>query len=139
MGWFGHHQLGVALMCADWRPDRSRADLYKRLCRTLHVDGLDVNAVPRPDGLLDPARAQEWEAVAGWVKLLVGAHKPVKLAMIAHQRCAGHPVEDDRHEHDVLETAMALKEKVGFDGPVLALVATYNSDRSWGIKEIGVY
>jgi hypothetical protein len=63
----------------------------------------------------------------------------VKLAVVAHQRCAGHPVDDDQHEHDVLEAAMALKAKTGFGGPVLAVVATYNSDKSWGLKEIGVY
>ncbi len=54
--------------------------------------------------------------MVGWVKLLNHAHKPDKIALVAHQRCAGHPVDDDQHEHDVLEAAMQLKEKTGFGG-----------------------
>jgi len=132
-------RLAVALTCADWRLHHPRVDAYRRLCHQLGVDGLDVTAVPGPDGLLDPKRAHEWEIVAGWTKLLIGAHQPAKLAVVAHQRCAGHPVNDDQHTHDARETARALKEKVGFARPVVAFVATYVSDARWGIKEVGVY
>ena len=139
MGWFGGHKIGVALMCADWRLHHPRVDMYKRICRELGVDGLDVNAVPGPDGLLNPEREREWESVVGWIKLLAHAHRAVKIAVVAHQRCAGHPVNDDQHEQDVLETAIQLKARTGFEGPVLALVATYQSDKNWRLKEIGEF
>lgn len=140
MSWFGgHKKLGIMVTCADWRLHHPRVDLYKRVCKMLHVDGVDVTALPGPDGLLNPERSHDWDATVGWVKLLIHAHKPVNIAVVAHQKCAGHPVDNDQHEHDVLETAMQLKERTEFGGQVLAVVATYDSDRSWGLKEVGVF
>ncbi len=65
MAWFGHRKLGIALTCADWRLHHPRVDLYKRMCRMLRVDGLDITAVPGPDGLLNrsaPRSGMRWSA-----------------------------------------------------------------------------
>jgi hypothetical protein len=131
-----HKKLGLALMCADWRLHQGKVKLYEQLKRALGVYGIDINAVPGPDGLLMPERAAEWEAVLGWVKLLIEAHDPVALAVVAHQRCAGHPVSDELHEADAAELADVLKEQTGFAGPVHALVAVYHSDDKWSLKSI---
>ena len=139
MGWFGHQKLGVALVCADWRLHHPRVDFYRRLAKLMKVDVVDVVAVPGPDGLLLPDRENDWNSVVGWVRLLIGAHEPSKIAVVAHQKCAGHNVDNDQHEHDVLEAAVALKERTGFEGGVLAVVAVHESDKKWGLNALGEY
>jgi hypothetical protein len=139
MFWRRHKKVAVGLMCADWRLHQQRVELNRRIARALKVDGVDVIAVPGPDGLTLPAREAEWQTALGQINLLIGAHKPQSLAVIAHQRCAGHPVPDDGHDVDIQATAKALKEKTGFGGPVVAMVATYTSDRDWGLKTVGKF
>ena len=69
------------------------------------------------------------------IKLLIGAHAPLVLAVVAHQRCAGHPVTDGEHDAHVVATAKALKAETGFAGPVRAIVAVYQSDTAWDLKD----
>jgi len=133
----GRGKLAVSLVCADWRLHHKRVDLNKRLSRLLDVDGIDVIAVPGPDGLTRPERASEWKSAADQISLLISVHKPVKLTVVAHQRCAGHPVDDSQHKVDVMTAAKALKEATKFPGPVVAAVATYRSDAKWGLEKIG--
>jgi len=139
MFWRRHKKVAVGLMCADWRLHQKSVELNSRIARQLGVGGVDVIAVPGPDGLIKPEREAEWQTALGQITLLIGAHKPEALAVIAHQRCAGHPVPDDVHDADVQSTAKALKEKTGFAGPVVAMVATYTSDANWGLKKVGVF
>ena len=139
MFWRRHKKIAVGLMCADWRLHQKGVAFNSRIARQLKVDGVDVIAVPGPDGLLKPEREAEWKTALAQITLLIGAHKPHALAVIAHQRCAGHPVSDDVHETDVATTAQALKEQTGFPGPSVALVATYTSDSNWGLKQIAIF
>ncbi len=139
MFWRRHKKVAVGLMCADWRLHQHKVEFNRRIARALKVDGVDVIAVPGPDGLLKPEREAEWQVALDQINLLIGAHKPDALAVIAHQRCAGHPVSDEVHDTDVATTARVLKEKTGFGGPVAALVATYTSDSNWGLKKAGAF
>jgi len=134
-----HKKLAVALVCADWRLHQHKVDMNRRLAKLLDVHGADMVAVPGPDGLEKPERSAEWQTAAGQIKLLVGAHAPLILVVVAHQRCAGHPVSDAEHEADVLATAKALKEQTGFAGPVRAVLMVYGSDISWDFKPIGQF
>ncbi len=127
------------MTCADWRLHHRRVDLNRRLAKSLRVDGVDLIAVPGPDGLIiSPQRRSEWEAATAQIRLLIGAHQPVALVVLAHQRCAGHPVSDPDHDVDVAATARALKTETAFGGPVAAYVAVYHSDSKWGLKQIGL-
>ena len=136
MFWKKHKKVAVVLTCADWRLHHGRVDMNKRLTRRLGVYGADVIAVPGPDGLIKPERAAEWQVALDQIKLLIGAHHPTVLAVVAHQRCAGHPVSDAEHDTDVAATARALKEKTGFSGPVAAVVAVYHNDAKWDFKKV---
>jgi hypothetical protein len=131
-----HKRLAVAVVCADWRLHHQKSEFNRQIARGLDVDGVDIVAVPGPDGLLLPERAGEWKAAVDQVMLLVGAHAPVALAVVAHQRCAGHPVSDEAHVGDVAKTAAALKAETGFSGAVAAIVAEYRSDLSWNVKVV---
>jgi hypothetical protein len=137
MFWSRHKKLAVALVCADWRLHHKRVNLNKRLSRLLGVDGVDTIAVPGPDGLALPAREAEWQTAVSQISLLIGAHKPVALVVAAHQRCAGHPVDDGQHRVDVMTAAKALKEATKFPGPVTAVVIVYHSDARWSLEKIG--
>jgi hypothetical protein len=139
MWWRRHKELAVALTCADWRLHQPAVNFNGRLARALGVDGVDLIAVPGPDGLLRSERAAEWRAAVDQIKLLIQAHAPKTLAVVAHQRCAGHPVSDDEHVEAVAAAARALKAEAGFAGPVHALVAIYHSDRKWGLQEVGTF
>ena len=134
-----HKKLAVALTCADWRLHQRTVDMNRRLAKQLHVQGVDLIAVPGPDGLVKPERSAEWQTAIGQIKLLVGAHAPRVLVVLAHQRCAGHPVSDGEHETDVLATAKALKAQTGFAGPVHAVLAVYHSDTSWDLRPVGQF
>jgi hypothetical protein len=105
----------------------------------LKVGGADLIAVPGPDGMLKPEREAEWQVALGQIKLLIGAHHPASLTVVAHQRCAGHPVSDEVHESDVATTAKALKAQTAFEGPVVAMVAVYRSDARWDLKKIAAF
>jgi hypothetical protein len=134
-----HKKLAVALVCADWRLHHTRSEFNRQLRRVLKVDGVDYIAVPGPDGLTLPARAGEWKAALDQVKLLIAAHAPVKIAVVAHQRCAGHPVSDEAHLEDVVATTKALKAATEFPGPASALIAQYNSDFNWKVKAVSTF
>jgi hypothetical protein len=138
MALFGHKhkKLGVLLACADWRLHQHKVDLNVRLCREFGLDGLDLIAVPGPDGLLLPDRQAEWAATQGQIDLLIKAHAPAALIVAGHQRCAGHPVEDGQHDTDIKETAKALKAVTGFPGPVRAVTLVYHSDAHWDVKPL---
>lgn len=134
-----HKKLAVALVCADWRLHHSSSEFNRKLRTALAVDGVDYVALPGPDGLKRAEREGEWRAALDQAKLLIAAHKPVKIAVVAHQRCAGHPVSDQQHDNDVAFTAQALKAEGGFPGPALALVAQYRSDFRWIVKQVAEF
>jgi hypothetical protein len=138
MFWRRHKKLAVALVCADWRLHHRRVNLNKRLAGLLRVDGVDTIAVPGPDGLALPQRAAEWQNAISQILLLIAVHKPTTLTVVAHQRCAGHPVGDDEHVDDAMTAAKALKSATKFSGPVAAVVAVYHNDAKWGLQKIGV-
>ena len=137
MFWRRHKKLAVALVCADWRLHHKRVKLNTRLASLLRVDGVDTIAVPGPDGLVLPQRAAEWQNALNHISLLVSVHKPAALTVVAHQRCAGHPVADEEHTSDVMMTAKALKAGTNFPGPVAAIIAIYHNDAKWGLQKIG--
>ncbi len=134
-----HKKLAIALTCADWRLHQRKVDMNARLAKRLGVTGVDLIAVPGPDGLLKPERQAEWQVAVAQIKLLIGAHAPLVVAVVAHQRCAGHPVTDGDHDADVRATAEALKKETGFDGPVRALVAVYHTDIKWDLKDVAQF
>lgn len=134
-----HKKLAVALTCADWRLHQRKVDLNARLCKLLDVNGIDLICVPGPDGLCRPEREAEWQVAVAQIKLLIGAHAPVAVVVLAHQRCAGHPVTDGEHDADVKATAAALKVATGFGGPIKAAVAVYHSDTAWDLKPVGEF
>ena len=131
-----HKKIAVAVVCADWRLHHTKSEFNRQIARALRVDGVDFIAVPGPDGLLLPERGGEWQVALSQAKLLIGAHAPTALAVVAHQRCAGHPVSDEAHIGDVAGTAEALKKETGFAGPVAAMVAEYRSNLSWNVRVV---
>ncbi|HEX3674395.1 MAG TPA: carbonic anhydrase [Rhizomicrobium sp.] len=139
MLWGNGNKLAVAVTCSDWRLHQHKVDFNRRIGRAVGCGKVDLVALPGPDGLLLPDRAGEWAVAEAQVDLLAKAHQAAALVVVAHQRCAGHPVSDPEHEVDVAATAKALKSALAFEGPVYALVATYRSDRAWGLKTIGRY
>jgi hypothetical protein len=134
-----HKKLAVALTCADWRLHQHKVDMNARLARLLGVNGVDLVAMPGPDGLIMAGRQSEWQTAVSQVKLLIGAHAPTVVVVLAHQRCAGHPVADGDHDTDAAATAKALKAATGFAGPVRAVIAVYHSDTSWDLKLVAEF
>ena len=57
--------------------------------------------------------------------------------VLAHRRCAGHPVADG--DTDAAATAQALKAETGFSGPVWAAVAVYRSECAWDLKPLALF
>lgn len=134
-----HPRLGIMLVCADWRLHQRDVALNARLAERLNLSGIDVIAAPGPDGLLEPERAGEWAAVVGQIRLLIEVHAPVALLVTGHQHCAGHPVEDEQHEADILALARALKAATDFSGPIHAMMLVYRTDQDWDIAPVAVF
>jgi len=140
--WFSrseHRTLAVLLTCADWRLHQRKVNLNARIAKLLHVDGIDLIALPGPDGLLQQDRAIEWSAALKQIALLIEAHEPEVLAVAGHQRCAGHPVPDGAHDTDVRQIARALKAATGFPRPIHAMMLVYRSDSAWDIKPVAQF
>lgn len=141
MAWFGKRQkrLALVLTCADWRLHHRKVDLNARVTEWLGVAGVDYITVPGPDGLILPERCAEWAAALAQAKLLIKAHAPHCLAVIAHQRCAEHPISDEQHVIDAAETAKELKAATNFAGTAHAALLTYSSDTLWGLRALAEY
>jgi hypothetical protein len=139
MFWGAKKKLAVAVTCSDWRLHQRKVDFNSRIGNAVGCGKVDMVVLPGPDGLLLADRAGEWAAAQAQTGLLADAHHAAALAVVAHQRCAGHPVDDHQHEADVVAAAKALKTALDFAGPVFAIVATYKSDTNWGLKTIGHY
>lgn len=139
MLWSRKAKLAVAVTCSDWRLHQRAVDFNTRIGKAVGCGKVDMVVLPGPDGLLLPTRVGEWQSALGQVELLANAHHAAALAVVAHQRCAGHPADDAQHETDVANAAKALKGALNFEGPAFALVATYSSDSKWGLKTIGQY
>ncbi|HTQ13765.1 MAG TPA: carbonic anhydrase [Rhizomicrobium sp.] len=137
MLWGKNEKLAVAVTCSDWRLHQRAVDFNTRIGKAVGCGRVDMVVLPGPDGLLLPKRVGEWEAALSQVGLLADAHKAVALAVVAHERCAGHPVTDPEHLVDVVAAAKALKGALGFSGPAYALIATYRSDTDWGLDQVG--
>jgi hypothetical protein len=137
--WGTPKRFAVVLTCADWRLHHPHARLYRQLCRALGVHALFMDAVPGPDGLLDPGHEAEWAPVVRWTRLLADTRAPHALAVVAHQNCIAHSVSDWQHEADVGRVAKALKREVAFAGPMMALVAVHHSDAKWSLKRIAEF
>ena len=137
--WGKPSKVAIALTCVDWRIHHPRAGLYRQLCRALGVDGVFMDAVPGPDGVLNQGREADWAAVARWTKLLTDTRAPHSLAVVAHQNCIAHAVSDEQHEADVRRVAETLKGELAFAGPMLAFVAVRHSDVKWDLKEIAKF
>ncbi len=124
-------KIAILVACADWRLHARGVDLNARMAGLLGVDGVDVLAVPGPDGLILPARSAEWAALTAAVRVLIRAHDPAALVLAGHQDCAGHRVSDARHARDTVSAAKALKEETLFPGPVHGFLLVRRSDREW--------
>jgi hypothetical protein len=129
-------KMGLVLVCADGRLHQEAVHYNDQLAREMGVDLVDVVAVPGPDGLFKSGREGERDSVTGWLKLLVGAHHPVAIAVVGHYQCAGNAVDDAEHDHDVAAAAAGLKHELGFQGPVFAFSTVWHSDERWSLKKI---
>ena len=130
-------KIAVGVFCADWRLHQEGVHINNAVRKHLNVDAVDVIAVPGPDGICAvEARASERDILSGWLKILIGAHKPVALAFISHYNCAGHPVDNASHDTDTKLMMEYYKKALGFSGEMVALAATYENDASWPLKEI---
>jgi Putative carbonic anhydrase len=130
-------KLAVVVTCADWRLHQKKVDLCRRLCRLLKVDRLDLIAFPGPDGILDAERSTEWPVVCRWVKIMAEAHKPALLAVVAHQDCLGHRASNEEHVRDVAMVANRLQATIGFEGPIVSIVAVRVTDAKWELESLG--
>ena len=139
MFWSRNKKLAVAVTCSDWRLHQRVVDFNTKIGNAVGCARVDMVVLPGPDGLILPKRVGEWQAVQGQVDLLAKAHHAEALAVVAHQRCAGHDVSDAQHEIDVAEAAKALKAALSFAKHVYAIVAVYRSDSDWTLKAIARY
>lgn len=129
-------KLAIGIFCVDWRLHQKSVNIVEKVRAHLGVDGVDVVAIPGPDGVCKAGRESEIAPLKDWLELLIGAHHPVAIAFVGHYQCAGNQVEDAKHDIDVDETMRRFKKETGFTGETIALSATYKSDNEWGLKEI---
>ena len=130
-------KIAVGVFCADWRLHQEGVHINNAVRKYLGVDGVDVIAIPGPDGVCAvEAYEAERDMLEKWLRLLVGAHKPVAIAFVSHYNCAGHPVDDQSHDEHTKKMMEDYKVRLGFKGEMIALCATYEADHEWPLKEI---
>jgi len=130
-------RLAVGIFCVDWRLHQKSVNIVEKVRAHLRVDGVDVIAIPGPDGAcVQAGREAEMKSLTDWLALLIGAHKPVTIAFVGHYQCARNVVDDKTHDKNVEETMRWFKKETGFVGEMVAFSATYQSDTRWGLKEV---
>lgn len=100
---------------------------------------LDWQTIPGADGALThPARHDDRDAITRSVELLRSAHATKAIAVIAHETCAGHPVDNRHHASDVQKAAQELRRLLKkYKGPITAFVLKHESDADWELVEVG--
>lgn len=132
----GGKKIAVGVFCSDWRLHQEGVHINNAVFQYLGVDGVDMLAVPGPDGILAPERATEKEVLVKNIQVLIGAHKPITIVFVAHYNCAGHAVPDEQHDRGIKTMMEEYKKLLTFDGEMVALCATHQSDTHWPLKEI---
>jgi hypothetical protein len=120
----------TAIDCMDGRTKRSVIRFLKKKFR---VDYVDVITEPGPDKIL--AEATDLAVVENTKKRLdisVNKHHSKVIAVIAHEECAGNPVEKEKH---LAHSRQARKtvEGFGFDAEVISIWVPADCWRKKGI------
>ncbi len=130
-------KIAVGVFCADWRLHQEGVHINNQVKKLLGVDGVDVIAIPGPDGV---CALEQYDIERGllkkWLELLIGAHKPVALAFVAHYNCAGHPVSGEEHDAHSQQMMEYYAQELDFKGDMVAYCAVNKSDSDWELKEI---
>lgn len=128
-------KVGIAIMCVDWRLHQKEVRAAEKVRDALGVDVVDVVAFPGPDGILRDGHEAERPVLLSWLELLIGAHKPVSIAMVGHYNCAANACDDAKHDGDAHAMADYLKRETKFEN-IKAFSAVRNSDTDWELKEV---
>ena len=130
-----NHKNAIAFVCSDGRLHHGEVNLCEKIRTLLEVDFVYIIAVPGPDGVLKKDSSAWCKTAREEFELLNEAKHPIKVAIVGHCDCAGHPVSDEEHEKDVAGCVETIKSW-GFGGEILGLLAEHNSDTNWPMKKV---
>ncbi len=114
----GSERFAVALTCID---GRIHDPLRAWALRTLSVDVLDLVTVQGPDGVMSSTDDEWIDRLADRVKVSRHAHNSIHLVVASHTDCAGHPVDEGQHHHDVGLAASRMRSLL----PQMTVVAVH--------------
>ena len=121
-------RVAVVITCMDCRLHHPDAQHYAQLCTLLDVTDCYLETEAGPDGaILQDRDSDRWHGAVKNLLLIREAKHPDVFALVAHYDCAGHPVSDRQHDHDVVGAARDLSHTL-FDRPdgVVPLIAYPN-------------
>lgn len=126
-------KVGVVLACMDCRLHPEEQRFHSQLKETLGVDHLYVVTTAGPDGKI-LADDHHCRSHVENIMVAIEAKGAEIVGVVAHYDCAGHPVSNEQHEHDVVKAAEIFAGKLRFDGPVVPLIAAPEGAR-WVVRE----
>ena len=131
-------RTAAVMTCMDYRLHEASAAQYSQLCEILNVDRCYIETEAGPDGAILNG-GDRWKGAMRNLSIIDEAKHPDIFAIVAHYDCAGYPVSNEQHDHDVVAAAKKLSlELFGENGKVVPLVA-YPSEGegpTWRIKRL---
>jgi hypothetical protein len=89
-----HGKFCTAINCMDGRTQFPVANWMKE---QFHLDYVDMITEPGPDKILASAQGKLVESIKSRVQISIKAHGSKIVAIIAHNDCAGNPVDKEQH------------------------------------------
>jgi hypothetical protein len=124
------HKNAIAFVCSDGRLHHGGVNINEKIRQLLDVDYVYVIAIPGPDGIL-AKRDSPWCVTAcEQFDLLLKVKSPVIVGVVGHTDCAGNPVSDNQHKHDI-QDACSTVSQWGYGGDIRGLLVQRVSDSEW--------
>ncbi len=118
----GQESFFTSIGCMDGRVQQPIVEFGLR-----EFDGIYPDTITDAGLVANLAKSEKsdeyYEAMKKKVLISVEKHKSFGIVVHGHQNCAGNPVDDDVHRHDILAAAEKLREML--DSRVVKVIPVF--------------
>ena len=124
-----HGIFGTAINCMDGRTQLPVANWMKE---QYGLDYIDTITEPGPDKILASAQGQLVESIKSRLLISVKAHGSKIIAIVAHNDCAGNPVDKEQH---LLHVKKSIQTVCSWNLPVEKIIGLWVNE-DWKVEVI---
>ena len=124
-----HGIFGTAINCMDGRTQLPVANWMKE---QYGLDYIDTITEPGPDKILASAQGQLVESIKSRLLISVKAHGSKIIAIVAHNDCAGNPVDKEQH---LLHVKKSIQTVRSWNLPIEKIIGLWVNE-DWKVEVI---